>query len=72
MGEHLVCSPCGKVAGCASKCIVLAGSGGAAVALAWAKKADYTYFANLSLELRRWLEVQAADSSACRRACNSR
>ena len=32
-GEHLVCSPCGKVAG-RERCHQLAGPGGAAVALA--------------------------------------
>ena len=40
-GEHLVCSPCGKVAGCERFAQRLAGPGGAAVALA-ESTLDYT------------------------------
>ena len=40
-GEHLECSPCGKVAG-RERCHRLAGPGGAAVALAENQVSDYT------------------------------
>lgn len=40
-GEHLVCSPCGKVAG-RERCHRLAEPGGAAVALAENQESDYT------------------------------
>lgn len=56
VGEHLECSPCGKVAG-RERCHRLAGPGGAAVALA--ENQDLDYSANkLPIETKEFARCQ--------------